>query len=267
MDIRNGDLHGIRDRIMSAPLPDAVAQAITAGYGAFVELAAGQVSLAVRSSATAEDSAALSFAGLHDTILSVRSLPVLEASIRQCWASLWSDRAVEYRRAGHLDVEDAGIAVIIQQLVRSDVSFVIFTSDPVTGSSEHLVISASWGLGEAVVSGLVTPDHIVVDQGGRVVSYRVGRKEQMVVSATPPAEGTRLVPVPRVLQNIPVMSHEQAGEMAAIARTLSSRLGYEADLEGGIADGKLYLFQARPITTLRPLPDMEPARLTKHLRS
>lgn len=204
----------------------------------------------MRSSATAEDSAAFSFAGLHDTVLDVRTLPDLEAAVKQCWASLWSERAVAYRRAGGLAADGAAIAVVVQPLVRSDVSFVVFTADSVRERDGHLVISSTWGLGEAVVSGLVVPDHVVVGPDGKIVEYAVGDKHQMVIPGAGPGDGAREVAVPRVLRTAPALTADQIAAIAAMARELRPRLGYEADLEGAFAGGALFLFQARPITTL-----------------
>lgn len=246
----SADLASIRRELLEAPLPAILADAMAAAYEAFRAHAGPNVALAVRSSATAEDSSDLSFAGLHDSVLDVRSLSALEAAVRTCWASLWSDRAVAYRRASGLTNETAEIAVVIQQLIRSDVSFVVFTADPVTGNDQHVVISASWGLGEAVVSGIVTPDHIVVGPRGEVIEQTIGRKQVMVIPGASPDEGARQVAVPRMLQTVPVMTSGQASEIAAMARHLSRQLGYQADLEGGIAGGSIHLFQARPVTTL-----------------
>ena len=244
------DLPLIRNEILTARLPRTIADAIAEAYGAIRAATGPDLSLAVRSSATAEDSADFSFAGLHDSVLDVRSLPALEAAVRACWASLWSERAVTYRRASGLATETADIAVVIQQLVRSDVSFVVFTADPISGNDQNVVISASWGLGEAIVSGIVTPDHIVVGPHGDVIEQTVGHKQVMVIPGGAPDEGVRQVNVPRMLQAVPVMTANQATEIAAMARSLSNRLGYRADLEGGIAGGSISLFQARPITTL-----------------
>lgn len=250
------DLPLIRSEILTARLPETISDAIAEAYGAIRAAAGPDLSLAVRSSATAEDSADFSFAGLHDSVLDVRSLAALETAVRTCWASLWSERAVTYRRAGGLATETVEIAVVIQQLVRSDVSFVVFTADPVSGNDQHVVISASWGLGEAIVSGIVTPDHIVVGPHGDVIEQTVGRKHVMVVPGEAPDEGVRQVNVPRMLQTVPVMTAGQASEIAAMARSLSGRLGYRADLEGGIAGGSISLFQARPITTLELHPKL-----------
>jgi pyruvate,water dikinase len=244
------DLPRIREALLAAPLPAAVSRAILAAWRRLARSAGDEVALAVRSSATAEDSAEYSFAGLHDTVLDVRSVAALDAAIRACWASLWSDRAASYREAGPLARERAEIAVVVQKLVRADVSFVVFTADPVSGNRDHAVISASWGLGEAIVSGLVTPDHIVVNGAGEVIEYTIGGKETMIIAGSSPAEGIRVVPVPRVLRGVPVMTTTKAAEIAALARSIADRLGYPADIEGGIAADAIQLFQARPITTL-----------------
>lgn len=250
VDLTETELISIRGQILTAPLPAPVSRTITTAFQEFELMPGGHLSLAVRSSAVTEDSSALSFAGVHDTILGVRSHAGLEAAVRQCWASLWSDRAVEYRSAAGLDVEDCAIAVVIQHMVRPDVSFVLFTADPVSGNRDHVVISASWGLGEAVVSGLVTPDHVVVDAGGAVVRYSVGAKEYMMLEDPPPGEGIRQVTVPRAMSGIRALTDAQAGRIAAMGRTIAERLGYDADIEGAMVGDEVMLFQARPITTL-----------------
>jgi phosphoenolpyruvate synthase/pyruvate phosphate dikinase len=244
------ELSKLRDAIVDSPFPAQLSGLIASAWHEMRSLAGDKVVLAVRSSASAEDSASHSFAGQHDSILGVQSLPSLEIAIKQCWASLWSERAYAYRKAGNLGDAQPGIAVVVQQMIQSDVSFVAFTSDPVGTWVRHVVISATWGLGEALASGLVTPDHVVVAPDGEVVEYAVGDKHLMVI---PEAEGgTREVPVPRALRGIPALSSAQASRIASLARALVPRLGYEADLEGAIASDTLYLFQARPITTLAP---------------
>jgi len=254
-DVADEDLPRLRALITGASLPGSVTESITQAFEELQTLVGREIALAVRSSATAEDAVEFSFAGLHDTVLDVRSLPALEAAVKQCWASLWSERAVAYRRAGGFATDDAAMAVVVQQLIQSDVSFVVFTADPVSGRDQHLVIAATWGLGEAVVSGLVVPDHVVVGPDGDVVEYTVGDKHLMVIPGARPEEGAREVPVPRALRMVPVLSDAQVTAIATMARGLSPRLGYEADLEGAIAGGALYLFQARPITTLGPQVD------------
>ena len=249
-DASAGDLATIRATIEAAPLPPVVREPLLAGFDALRDASTRTAAVAVRSSATAEDGAARSFAGLHDTILDVRDPPALEAAVKRCWASLWTERAVAYRRAAELAKDEATIAVVVQHLIRCDVSMVVFTADPVSGRDDRLVIDAAWGLGEAVVSGLVTPDHVVVGPNGQILDYAVGEKELMVIPGQRPGDGVRQVPVPRAMRGVPVLSPEQVAVIAATARDLARRLGYPADLEGGLAAGRLYIFQARPITTL-----------------
>lgn len=251
-DVPLAELPALRQTIMAAPLPVDVSVAVAEGFAALREQLGDDLALAVRSSATAEDGAAYSFAGQHDTILDVRTLPDLAEAIKQCWASLWSERAVDYRRAHHLDSDEVAIAVVVQQMIQSDVSFVVFTSDPVSGHAQRLVISAAWGLGEALVSGLVAPDHVVVGADGDVLEYQIGDKQVMVIPGATAGEGPREVAVPRALRTMPALSHGQASSIAAMARALAARLGYSADLEGAIARDTPYLFQVRPITTLAP---------------
>ncbi len=252
-EIDDGDLPRIRAEIDSTPLPPQIVELLVTGFDVFEREGDGCPVLAVRSSATAEDSAEFSFAGLHDTVLDVRDVRELERAVKQCWASLWSERAVAYRRAGDLPTDDIEIAVVVQALIRSDISFVAFAADPVNGRDDYVIISATWGLGEAVVSGLVVPDHIVIGPGGTVVEYSVGDKHCMVIPARDGDQGIREVPVPRALRMVPVLTEPQATAIGSIARDLSHSLGFKADIEGAVANGKVYLFQARPITTLSPV--------------
>lgn len=241
-------LPALREQILTAPLPEDLAVALAEGFAALRKRAGDDVALAVRSSATTEDGKEYSFAGQHDTILGVRTLPELEAAVRQCWASLWSERAVAYRQANLPDGSPC-MAVVVQQMIRSDVSFIAFTDDPVGERRDHVVISASWGLGEALVSGLVTPDHVVVAPDSQVTDYSIGDKQLMIIPDAS-GSGTRETPVPRLMRSLPALTAEQAAEIAALVRSLAARLGYAADIEGALAGGKVVLFQARPITTL-----------------
>ncbi len=248
--VADADLPGIREKIQQAPLPPAMEALITSGYETLRQGQTCSSAVAVRSSATAEDSAECSFAGLHDTILDVRDVETLIGAVKQCWASMWSDRAVSYRRAGGFAADEAAIGVVVQELVPSDVSFVVFTADPVSNDGDVLMITASWGLGEAVVSGLVVPDQIVIDVDGLVTDYKIGDKHLMIIPADKPGQCTREVPVPKALRSLPALTHEQAMDIGRTARSLASQLGYKADIEGAIARGSLYILQARPITTL-----------------
>jgi pyruvate,water dikinase len=249
-DFDPAELSSLRERIVAAPFPSHLADAVSNAMQELHALAGGDHSVAVRSSGADEDSTAFSFAGLHDTILDVRTRSGLETAIKRCWASLWSDRAVAYRRTGGIAGDPSEIAVVVQHLVRSDVSFVAFTTDPVTQDDRRVVIDATWGLGEAIVSGLVVPDHITVDADGQVEEYTVGSKQLMVIPGEGPEGGARETSVPRMLRQLPALTHAQAAAIAALARDLAGTFGYPVDFEGGIAGGRIHIFQARPITTL-----------------
>jgi pyruvate,water dikinase len=134
-------------------------------------------------------------------------------------------------------------------MVRSDVSFVAFAADPIFGRSDYVLINAAWGLGEALVSGMVTPDQVIVDSNGAIHEYMIGEKAEMVlVRADSP--GTQSVPVPRVLRTVPALGREQVHAIATMTRRLSDALGYPADIEGAFVGSQLMLFQARPSTTI-----------------
>lgn len=235
----------IRETILSATLPEGLAEALMHVGPTFS--AHGKV--AVRSSSTAEDSADHAFAGLHDTILNVELATGWELAVRQCWESLWSDRAVSYRREHEMQAAPMEMAVVIQEMVFCDVSFVGFATDPITGDGDTVVITATWGLGEAVVAGLVVPDEIRVSRSGQILEHRIGAKHLMVI---PSGGGVQCVPVPRVLRSQPVIPPETAREIAAVILSLSTGLGFPADVEGGICDGVMQIFQARPITSWLP---------------
>lgn len=205
-------------------------------------------SVAVRSSAVDEDGAEASFAGQHETYLNVVGVEVVVEAVVRCWASLRSERALEYRRRRGLSVEDARLAVLVQQLVPADVSAVLFSANPVTGRRDQVVINANWGLGESIVGGTVTPDTYVVDKAGpSVVSRVVGEKRRMTVAV---AGGTREVEVPRLLRAQPTLTDDQAMEMAHLALALEQTMGWPVDVECAISAGHLYLLQCRPVTTL-----------------
>src|SRR4051812_28338813 len=148
-----------REAILSTPVPAPLADAVTAAYRELGD----RVPVAVRSSATAEDLPSASFAGQQDTYLGIVGVDAVLDAVHRCWASLWTDRAVVYRVHHHLDQAGIGLAVVVQRMVDAAVAGVLFTADPVTGRRGHSVVDAAPGLGEAVVSGSVNPDHFVVD--------------------------------------------------------------------------------------------------------
>ncbi|MEP7355766.1 MAG: PEP/pyruvate-binding domain-containing protein [Anaerolineales bacterium] len=203
---------------------------------------------AVRSSAVDEDGAAASFAGQHETYLNVVGVDEIIRAITRCWESARSEHALDYRRRQGLSVERLQLAVLVQQLVAADVAAVAFSANPVTGNRDEVMINASWGLGESIVGGTVTPDTFVVRRSDlAVISRVIADKQQMTVSAP---GGTREVAVPRFLRQAACLTDEQVVEMARLALTLETTMGHPVDVEGAFAAGELYLLQCRPITTL-----------------
>lgn len=215
-----------RDAVAAAPVPPDVEAAIRGAYAAL-----GARPVAVRSSATAEDLPFASFAGQQDSFLDVVGADAVLAAVRRCWASLWTDRAVAYRAANGISHGEVGLAVVIQQMVAAGMAGVLFTANPVTGTRTETVIDASPGAGQAVVSGAVNPDHFVVETAtGRILQ-------------SPPDRGRSL-------------AHTQIRELTSLGDDAQRLLGAPQDVEWVIdAEGKTWLTQSRPITTLYPLPE------------
>ncbi len=236
-----------RDALSSASIPDGLRDGILAEYR---RLGAGAV--AVRSSATAEDLPGAAFAGQQETFLNVRGDDELLDAVRRCWASLWADRAIAYRAQRQI-VDDVQIAVVVQVLVPADIAGVMFTADPVTGERDRTVIDASPGLGEAVVSGLVTPDHTELDSRDRVTLHRAGRGE--VVIRPDERGGTRADAgtADARLTDIRLTSEQQV-QLAVAGRSIEGHFGVPQDVEWAFAADRLWILQARPLTALPPAP-------------
>ena len=238
-------------------LPDLLRREVSAAYARLAELTGlEQPAVAVRSSAVDEDGAATSFAGQHDTYLNIVGVEAVCDAIVRCWASARAPRALDYRRQHGLPTHGARIAVLVQPLVLADVSGVVFSANPITGRRDDVVINASWGLGESVVGGSVTPDTYVVRTAGSpdawsVVERGLAEKRRMTVAV---AGGTREVDVPRLLRSRPSLDDAQIVEMARLACDLEQTMGWPVDLEVAYRDDLLYLLQCRPITTLGTAP-------------
>ncbi|HEX2186883.1 MAG TPA: PEP/pyruvate-binding domain-containing protein, partial [Chloroflexota bacterium] len=245
-----------REGILAAPVPPEVAAAIARAYGAL-----GATAVAVRSSATAEDLPDASFAGQQDTLLNILGEAAVLDAVRRCWASLWTDRAVIYRAGRGIDPRTVQLAVVVQQMVDAAVAGVLFTANPLTGRRREAAIDASPGLGEAVVSGAVTPDHFVVDLvSGEITERRLGHKGIRIEAL--PGGGTRRVaePAPAAAQT-PCLTDSQIRELARLGARVEEHFGQPQDVEWAVdAGGRVWLTQARPITTLYPLPAGAPPR-------
>ena len=249
-DGRISDASAARAAVLDAVLPEAVADQVRVAY---LRLGAdASVPVAVRSSATAEDLPGASFAGQQDTYLNVVGVDALLDAVHRCWASLWTDRAVAYRAAQGIDGAEVALAVVVQEMVDVAVAGVLFTADPVTGRRRQAVIDANPGLGEAVVSGSVDPDHFVVDTvTGALLSTRIGRKQLAVRAVS--GGGTEQVASADADQ--PCLSPAEVQRLAALGDRVETHFGAPQDIEWALAaDGPLRLTQSRPITTLFPIP-------------
>ena len=236
---------------LRAALPDhEKAQAIVAAAEPPAEIAEAYAALgdeppvAVRSSACAEDSQTASYAGQQETYLYVRGAQDVLDRVRDCWASFFSERAIFYRRRkGSLD--DLGMAVVVQRMVRSEVAGVLFTCDPVRGRRDRMVVEAVLGLGEAAVSGQVTPDHYILKRDGTVRKAQISPQLFAIV----PVEtgGTEERPLGAEGAE-PKVGEQQLRELARLGADLEQRLGGPQDIEWALEGGELYVLQARPVT-------------------
>jgi pyruvate,water dikinase len=237
--------------VRAAGLPDEVRGAVLDAYR---ELGPAE-RVAVRSSATAEDTASTSFAGMNETFTNVSGDDDLVARIVECWASLWSPRVVAYRATRDIGDEPA-IAVVVQRMVDSAVSGVMFTADPATGDRTHLVIEAAFGLGEVVVGGQVEPDTYVVSKDGpRILHQHIGSKAEKIVRGDDGRD--RRVAVPEDEQARRVLDESTLLDLADLGIEIERHYGKPQDIEFAIADHRISIVQSRPITTLA---DEEPTR-------
>jgi pyruvate, water dikinase len=240
---------GIRAVLESAPPPDEVAGPVTAAYTALCEECGDpDLPVAVRSSATSEDSAEASFAGLQDTYLWVHGADSVLEHVRRCWASLYSVESVTYRLRRGIPETDLGMAVVVQWMVGARSSGVMFTRSPRSGDKSVIAIDASWGLGSAVVSGDVTPDAFVVSKVTGEVKRTVATKTRWH-RPDPSGAGVVETDVPVELRDRPSISDEEIAVLAATARTVEAHYGCPQDIEWAVDDaGEVFLLQSRPET-------------------
>lgn len=235
----------------ATPLSDELKHEIGAAYAAF---GPGEPAVAVRSSANAEDLPDLSFAGQHDTYLNVRGGEAVIKAVSNCWASLWTERAIGYRHENGVDQQAVAMAVAVQRMVASEVSGVLFTANPTTGDRSEIVVNSSFGLGEAVVGGEVTPDTFIVDRDALTTKETaVGTKEIVVVSAD--GQGTRTRESSAAEREQPSLAAPVLAELVQLAKEVERHFdGIPQDIEWAVSGGKLALLQSRPMTHLPPAP-------------
>ncbi len=239
----------IREMIESTPMPKDVEEEIKQAYRKLCEEAGEEVFVAVRSSATAEDLPGASFAGQQETYLNVRGENEVVEKVKKCWSSLYTPRAIYYRVQKGFRHEDVSIAVVVQKMVNSEKSGVMFTSHPVTGD-KIAIVEAVWGLGEAIVSGMVTPDHYEYDRVERkITKVQIAEKKFMLTRGE---DGkTVKVELPPEKARARVLSDSEIEELVKLGEIIEDHYGTPQDVEWAIEKGKIYIVQSRPITTIR----------------
>lgn len=238
----------IRQVLTAAPVQDEIAAAVVAAHQ---KIDAAPV--AVRSSATAEDLAEASFAGQQSTFLNVTADHLVDA-VRDCWASLFEPQAIAYRHRRGIEHLDVNIAVVVQKMIQSHRSGVAFTVHPVTGDRDSIVIEAVLGLGEAAVSGVVTPDLYIVNKTTLAIEERnVSHQDRQLVrseTSGPGEENNGWIPVPLPQASSQKLSDAEISELAGIARRIEEHYGAPQDIEWAEDEGEFYIVQARPVTTI-----------------
>jgi pyruvate,water dikinase len=246
---------GIRALFEQGTLPAEIAAKITLAYHALPNsstLTPSGPPVAIRSSATTEDLPGLTFAGQQDTYLNVVGDEAVLDAVKKCWGSLWTARAMAYRARNHTPPDGIALAIVIQRMIASASSGILFTANPVTGRRNEIVVEASFGLGEAIVSGQVNPDHYVVDAlEWKITERRLGTKELAVVPRS--TGGTERIQ--REASQEQALPDTQIIELAQLAQRVAEHFGSPQDIEWAWANQQLYLLQARPITSLYPLPE------------
>jgi rifampicin phosphotransferase len=238
----------VRVRFASCPLPDDLVAEVLAAYEALLGVD-GVRPVAVRSSASMEDGKVASFAGQCESLLNVRGPSELLKAVTSCWASAHSEQALLYRSHHGLLQADCSVGVIVQNLVPADRAAVAFSMNPIDGDRSCVVINAAWGLGEAIVSGLVNPDYYVVSKDDpRIVDRQIACKDVETVAL--PEGGTEERPVPADRREVSSLQDSEVLRIAEVAMRLEKAKGYPVDVEFAYAGPRLAVLQCRPVTTL-----------------
>lgn len=233
-----------------AQISTVLAEAILKAYE---DLPGGLPSaVAVRSSATAEDLPEASFAGQQDTYLNISGPQQVLEAVQKCWGSLWTARAIGYRARQDIQTEGVALAVVVQLLVNAEAAGILFTVNPISGVRDEMLINASWGLGEAVVGGAVTPDSLCVDKHSSKVTKRETAKKLVMTVRT--ANGTEEQAVPASMQEKPVLSDKQAAILTRVSLDIEILYGMPMDIEWALADEEFAILQARPVTAIAEEP-------------
>lgn len=244
----------LREMLTSVPLPHELAAALERAYDRLAESTPGtsEPIVAVRSSATAEDTAEFSFAGMFESFLGVRGKAALTDAVQHCWASTFGARVLYYRLSRGMPAE-MPVAVVVQRMVPSQKSGVMFTADPATGDTSHVVIEAAWGLGEVVVGGQVTPDRYVVDKHSDSVLERHVAEKEFLLEALPDGGTQRVELAHDPRGRGAVLTDAELASLTRHAAVSEQHYGVPQDMEFAIVDSEIFITQTRPITTLSQL--------------
>ncbi len=238
----------IRNSIMSAHVPAEISTSIRQAYAALEAALGSNLSVSVRSSATAEDLPGTSFAGQQDTYLHIAGVDAVLEHVTRCWASLWTDRAISYRQRQGFVHADVLLAVVVQEMFPSDVAGVMFTANPVTGDTREIFLNTSWGLGEAIVSGRVNPDQYIVLKDGLTVKDRVINEKLVMTVRRDDGAGSTEAPVPDHQRNSETLTESQIRDLARIGEGIEKHYGFPQDIEWGFSQGRFAILQSREIT-------------------
>jgi len=252
----------VKQIILDAPMPPELADDIKAAYKKLVDVKPkGSGLVAVRSSATAEDLPEASFAGQQRTFLNISGEEEVLAAVQGCWASLFEPRAIFYRHQQGFDHFKVGLAVPVQKMVQSEASGVMFTVEPVTSDNSKIVIEAVLGLGEAIVSGEVTPDLYIIEKDGlKTISKKVSKQEwQLIINPKGGEENTNIqVPLSAESQSQQKISDDEITEVARLGKQIEDWYQFPQDIEWAKEDNMLFIVQSRPVTTIKEITEFEP---------
>jgi len=237
----------IRKMVSEAPYPAELEQTLRENYRKFND---ERQPVAVRSSGTAEDLDDASFAGQQETYLYVIGEDEVVKYVRECWASLYNDSAIFYRKEHKFDEHDISIAVVVMRMVNSEKAGVMFSVNPINKNYNEVLMEAAWGLGEGVVQGIVNPDNLVITKDTySYVRKHVPNKDIMVIRASERG-GSKIVNIEDERKSAPVLSDSEVKDLVDLAKKAEQYYGKPQDLEWAFEKGKMYLLQSRPITTL-----------------
>lgn len=234
--------------IEESPMPNEVQEDVRRAFASFSKELSSRSDLlvAVRSSATAEDLPSASFAGQHETYLGICGIEEIVRHIKKCWASLWSSQAISYRIGMGFEHLKVDLAVVVQVMIDAEAAGVMFTANPVNGRRDEILISAGYGLGESIVSGLITPDTFILSKSGSVKEQVLGSKEISILLSK---NGTVLEEVPMRKRKEFCLGNREFRQLTDLAKAVEQHYGCPMDTEWALSQGKIYMLQARPITT------------------